>query len=185
MSNNSINYQKRPSAAPSYEPCDFVYKLLRNSAGSGEIATTAQEFKYAAGDTSTEGGNAVLYWARMVVQVVDAGVDVGDFGGISGGLLNGCLLKIHDADDSILLDCMDGETIKINGDWAHLAAIDVKAETSTGVALDQFTVRWTVEKNGAAMALTQGQHISFTTQDDLSSLSHMHILVHGLEYQIP
>ena len=173
-----INFKKYPASWVSYRPSDFIFKRLRNGAGSYDMATTADEFRY------TVGAGNVFYWERAIIKIKSSGIDIGDFGGIAGGLTNGCLIMIHDSDDSILLDPMDEETIKTNGDFADMAAIDVRPETSTGVALDQFTARWTVEKAGAPMALTEGQHVAFTTQDNLSALTFMSIILHGLEYPL-
>lgn len=179
-----LHTKKNPGASPLYTPEDFRFKRLRDSGGVINMATTAREFKY------TVGAGRIFFWTRSTVRMQGTGIDIGDFGGITNGLTNGCLLMIHDSNDDVLLDPMDTLPILRNGDFADMAGNDVKAESSTGVTLDQFTVRWTVAKNReeeGPMALTEGQHVSFTTRDDLTpgNLHFMTIMLHGVEYEIP
>lgn len=174
-----LHTKKNPGASPLFTPEDFKFVRLRNAAGDFNMATTAQEWKY------TVAAGRIFKWTRSVIRMKSAGIDIGDFGGIAGGLSEGCLLMVHDFDDSVLLDPMDTLPIKTNGDFADMAATDVRPETSTGLALDQFTARWTVERNGEPVSLTEGQHVAFTTRDDISALTFMSIILHGTEYEIP
>lgn len=172
-----LHTRKNPGASPLFTPEDFCFKTLKNAAGAHEMATTAQEWLY------TVGEGRILRLARVIVHLSDSSVDISDFGGIAGGLTNGCLLAIHDSNNDVLLDPLDGSVIKTNGDWAHLAATDVRVDNGQGD--DQLTVRWTIHKAGEIMSLLEGQHLSFTTQDNLTALSSMHIVLQGIEYDIP
>ena len=141
-----------------------------------DINTIAGSWRYSPGE------GRLLKLRRMTVHIEDSKMDVANFGGIAGELLNGCLLKAHDGDGTVLLDFLDGHPIKKNGDWALLAGVDSRVNTGTGN--DELAVRFTISEAGDEVCFANNQYIEFTTQDDLSALVKFHIKLHGLEYDI-
>ena len=156
-------------------PQDMIYKFVRSGASidmdvNGSI--TPVLFKW----TVPAGVQARV--TRLIIHLSDAGSQPGDFGGINGGVANGVLFHVFDENDVLTLDLLDGTSIKINGDYAHIAGVDIDVKTGTG--LDSTVARATMAKTGASLLLLPGQYIGLTVQDDLTSISGgYHIKVHG------
>ena len=152
-----------------------IYKKLRN-AGSEDMnvngSVTAVDFKY-----TCPVGKVVLV-SRLHFHILDSNVDPNDFGGIAGGIATGLILGAFDSDDSQILDFLDGDTIKKNTHFDHIAGTDANVKTGTG--LDALAVRFSVHKSGASMRLTAGQYIQMTVQDDLTTLNEFTTLIQGL-----
>ena len=109
-------------------------------------------------------------------QCDSGGCKYGSFGGLAA-LTNGCLFSIHDADDTQLIDLLDGEPLKANEDWGALAGADNVAQAASGD--DSFPVRFTMAKSGEEMTLSPGQIVKFTVRDDLRNLTKFRIMVQG------
>ena len=117
-------------------------------------------------------------FSRALVNVTDNGILAEDFGGISGGLANGVEVFAEDTDGSVLLDYLNGETIKTNGDWTFLAGVDVARDTE-GAGDDRLIVRWTLEKAGRPQLFKQGQALVFRVNDNISSITRLKIMIQG------
>jgi hypothetical protein len=102
-----------------------------------------------------------------------------NFAGIGGGLANGCQLQVIDSDSvTILLDFNDGVPITTNDQFAKLAGVDSIAADS-GNGDDWCPIRFTIQKAGKKMRLTEGQRIRWTNRDDLESIRRFQIMVQG------
>ena len=160
-------------------PEDFVYEFGKSGA-SNQMAVdgsiTPVVFKY----TAPAGVLTVL--ARMIIHIQGAGGNPGDYAGIAGGLTNGLLFQAYDTDGTSLVDFTGGESIKKNSDYAHMAGVDVRVATGGGT--HEIIVRATIVKAGAALALTPGQYIAATVQDDLRAIIDHNVIFHGLEHPL-
>lgn len=115
---------------------------------------------------------------RMVIHLTDAGSNPGDFGGINGGIANGVLIQAFHADDVLGLDFLNGTSIQVNGDYAHISGVDI--DVKTGVGLDSTVARATITKTGSSLLMDPGEYIGLTVQDDLTSISGIYrVMVHG------
>jgi hypothetical protein len=166
----------------SHTPGSFIYRLLdtvgdgtgtKNANVNGSV--TPVTFKLI-----TEEGPHRNELYRMVVHIVDAGpLNADDYGGIAGGLVNGLDIGIYNADDSLLLDLLDGLPVKTNSDWGRLC-YDVKTlDFGTGTD-DAVAVRWTFSKDmGGPIILEEGQYIGVTVNDNLTGLIEHYFTLRG------
>lgn len=130
---------------------------------------------------SPPNGTLSLLWqlTRILINMTDASsMDDGKFGGITGGLTNGVVLRIIKGDGSI----QELTNWKLNGDLA-LDMFDVTyIDTTLGPAgLYGLRGRWTftkaefiVELNGA-----EGDYFELLVQDDLTGLNNFEIKSQG------
>jgi len=117
---------------------------------------------------------------RMLIEVDDnaaAGVD--EFGAAMA-LTNGVLIRVIDSGENVILDLLDGEAIKSNGDWAK-HCYDAQ---NIGINLsgdDIWTVRWSFDRAGQPLWFPVGHdyRLEVVIQDDLTSLVDFHIMVQG------
>lgn len=162
-------------------PQNFAFKYIRFE-GSPHMkvdgSSTPVIFKY----TVPEGKS--FFWARSVIHLKSFTTNPNDFGAILDGLNNGLLMSVKDADEEVLIDFLDGETVKTNTDFGDMASVDVVFRTVVPARLDSLLVRWTVQNAGAAMILSAGESFTVTVQDDLSGLSAMRMMLQGLLYNV-
>jgi len=152
-----------------------IFKFLRNTSNSEEMSvdgsSTAVIFSI------SPGANVSWDVYRCSIHIVDASVSHGDFGGIASGITNGIKVEVLDGDDNQLFDFTDDFTIKTNGQWGHLAGIDVFIQTTAGD--DLLIVRWTINRSGEPLRLNGTDKLAFTVQDDLTPLTHMAVMTQG------
>lgn len=121
--------------------------------------------------------------SRLNFQIIDGGIGYNEFGGLGSVLTNGLLIKVLDTDGTtVLIDFMDGETIKSNEDFNALAGVDTVTTPAAGD--DQLAIRWTIARanDGGSMTLHEGQILRVTVQDDISALTKFQIMVQGKVY---
>ena len=111
---------------------------------------------------------------RLLVTISDTAIQFGKFGGIPA-LTNGLTVKAHDVDGAVLMDFLDGGSIKSNCEWASLAGMDLHR----GDIGDHFSVRWTLEKAGDQLHLEKGQYLEILVRDDLSAIDSMSVMAQG------
>ena len=119
-----------------------------------------------------------LYIQRCNILIIDNNQTPTKFGGLSA-LDEGVMVRVIEADGTVLKDFLDGETIKKNADWVKLAGTDdpIRSPTSGD---DEFAVRWTLTKGlGAPLYLCTGRLLRYTIQDDLSNLTQFEIMAQG------
>lgn len=117
--------------------------------------------------------------SRVNFFITDGNIIPGSFGGIVGGLTNGCLFQVIDDDGlTVLTDFFDGVPIITNDQLTKLAGVDSVATFAAGD--DWLPVRFTIQKAGKGMRLTVGQRIRWTNQDDLSPLTRFQMMVQGI-----
>ena len=115
---------------------------------------------------------------RVNMVILDAGPAASEFGGIPNGLTNGLLIRVMDSQGNILLDFLDGLTIRNNSDFGLLAGPDWPIVTGAGT--DAVSVRWTIAKAGDSVVLNKGDRFEVVVQDDLTSLDSFRIQVQGI-----
>lgn len=158
----------------STKPTEVVFNLVRNGASADmnvDGSVTPVHFDYVAVNDR--------YVDRCNFVIIDGGITPIKFGGISGGLTNGVLVRVVDSDDATVLDFLEGETIKKNADWDFLAGTDNIIENAAGD--DHMCIRWTLSKGmrGKPMYLPIGWKLRFTVQDDLTPITQFRIMVQG------
>lgn len=174
MSLEITNNPNSPQFAP---PEELIYAFLREPGDSIEMDVdggTPVVFTYEA----PAGKKAIIQ--RVIFNILDAAIQPTKFGGLAA-LGTGCLVEVHDTDDSVLLDFLDGTTIKQNSDFAILASIDAPIVGAGGS--NQLPIRWTIGKSGKALKLLAGQKLAFTVQDNLVAMSSFRTVVQG--YLLP
>ena len=157
------------------QPQSFVFEHLKDIvSGNAEMnvngAVTPVSFRI----TAPQQSGVKKFISRLNLSLFDLTITLSKFGGIAA-LTNGLTIKAFDSDDVLLIDLLDGWTIKRNGDWSNLAGIDVNKSSID----DHFGVRWTLFAAGQPFHLTNGQYIEILVQDDLSAINDMHILAQG------
>ncbi len=152
----------------------LIFTYLRSSTDENmavDGSSTAVTFDY----TCPAGKRALIH--RINFFIVDNAMQYGRFGGLTAGLTNGLLIKAHDADDAVLLDFLNGETIQTNEDFTTLSGVDAIIEPTAGD--DYLPIRWTIAKSGAELHLQPGQYIRLTVQDNLTGLTKFEAMVQG------
>lgn len=92
------------------------------------------------------------------------------FGSASSALANGVKVEVLNANDDILVDYLDGETVKDNSDWVHLVGVDViNAPASSVGSVYEKPMRWQIDEVGGPLLLGQGSKLRISIQDDISS----------------
>ena len=160
-------------------PQDAIFGHLKNGVDkdmnvNGSI--TAVDFKY----ICPVGKVVFLY--RMNILITDAAMKIDKFGGLAA-LSTGVVVGFYDSEDNILLDPLDGDTIKTNEDFSFLAGVD--ATIQVGAGLDSLPIRWTFTRSvGGPFRLNAGEYIQFKVQDNLSTVSSFHAIVQGISIAI-
>lgn len=121
---------------------------------------------------------------RIIISIQDStAMDFSTFGGISGGVTNGCVIRIKKENG----DFINLFNWKTNGDFI-ITSFDHIFQTKVGGGLHSFVSRSTwagASKRGVALRIDNalGEEIQVLIQDDLSSLSIMGIAAQGHELQ--
>lgn len=126
--------------------------------------------------------NKIYSINRMLVEILDTGVmGVGTYGAISA-ISNGISVQVQlTADDSVLLDLMDGITVKTNGDWAALCYDAVINDTGAG-NLGYVNVRWTFGKSGSPLRIRPTEKLVVNFSDNLVGLTEHRFMAQGVSY---
>jgi hypothetical protein len=155
-------------------PGEMVYALFRTGADAYDMATTAGEYRY------TVPAGKIFLPSRVLWVVTDVNITYHEFAGLGAALTNGITVKMYDAGDNLLLDCLDGVPIKTTADFARIAGGDIgKVVTSAGVDPDTVVVRWSLFKTGFVPYLLEGEYFEIKTQDDMSGLDVFEAVVQG------
>lgn len=167
---------------PPTGPASFVYKFLRHVSGPGvagsiEMNTNSSMANPSIFEYAVPSGR-VFQPSRFNIEIVDGGIRYDRFAGIAAALANGCLFRVLDVDDSLLLDFCDGTTLKQTSNFIPLAGVDTIMEPAAGD--DGLPVRFSIFRAGTNMRLIEGQKIQWTNRDDLSSISLFRIMVQGV-----
>ena len=117
---------------------------------------------------------------RVHFVIRDANCAGGKFGGLAA-LTNGVKIQVidNDAGDTVLIDFLDGKTIKLNDQFDWLSGVDVVIPDT--VTAPNVPIRWTLQKDlgGDYLELTAGQRFRITVQDDLSGLTEWRTMAKG------
>ena len=121
---------------------------------------------------------------RIILSIQDnSSMDFSTFGGISGGVTNGCVIRVK-KEDSDFTNLFNWKT---NNDFI-ITAFDHTFQTKVGGGLFSFVSRSTwagPSKRGVALRVDAdlNEEIQILVQDDLSSLSNMGMAAQGHELQ--
>ena len=126
-------------------------------------------------------GSACDAWVinRVVIHYEHSGTwQITKFGSLSA-LANGCKLEVT-RNGSQIIDLTAGEPVKTNGGWGALC-YDVTILDSLGSGNTHLNARYSFFKAGHPLLLeVRGQmRLVATIQDDLSAMSHFHIMAQG------
>lgn len=161
-------------------PQDFVYKYLADPAGSvdmnidGSVAAVNFDYVIPAGTIYKS-----FMFSRINMVMVDTNIRWGQFGGLGGPLNNGLLFQALDNNGVLLQDFSCGQhNVTTNEDFAALAGVDSIISPAAGD--DALPVRFSVFKAGNKMTLFPNWRIRVVVQDNLSGLSHFHMMVQGI-----
>jgi hypothetical protein len=126
-----------------------------------------------------EGGQSGDF-TRIIATILDSSsMDYTTFGGISGGISNGCVLRLKLGDD----DFYNLFNWKTNGDWA-VRSFDALIETKTGGGAHSFLGRstWASQgKRGVALRVDGDllQEIQVLVRDNLIGLDRFRMVAQG------
>lgn len=157
--------------------------------GDGTNQVTGNHLAAAAEySASAPAGNAdvdLLIIQRLVVYIQDAtAFRASWYGGIGAGLTNGLGLSINDSEGNKLLDLTGGESIKTNGQWGGICFDTHLSEYGAGS--ESLAVRYTFEKSGSPVVLTNGETLCLEANDDFSGLEAHTFFLQGLyPYRAP
>jgi hypothetical protein len=136
------------------------------------VSTIAANF-----DVVAPAGRKNLNIQRVVFQIIDGGMTLGKFGGLTA-LTTGCKVTVVDPDGNEQVDFLNGTTIKTNGDFNLLAGVDALVEPAAGD--DSMPVRWTLTRGlGGPLSLPTGWRLRFRVQDDLSGITTFRAMSQG------
>jgi hypothetical protein len=166
-------------------PANFVYAYAHMLRISGPQSASTTDYDM---DTDSDATPSVFEYSvpagrtfRLVRAnwfLTDGSIGPNAFGGIGGGLTNGCLFQIVDSNGTdVLLDFNDGVPVKTNDQFTKLAGTDTVATFAAGD--DWLPIRFTIVKAGKQMELTAGQRVRWTNRDDLSPLTRFQMMLQG------
>jgi hypothetical protein len=150
-------------------PNKFISKYLVDESNSNNMAVDAsvsKSFKYVV----PVGFVAMI--ARMNICVLDGESYPNRWGGIS--MSKGITFKIHDEDDSVMLDMTDGEAIK------NTACMGLMSGTNIVFSSRGCAIEWDIEHCDSPVRISANQYISAVINDNLSGLDFFKIMVHGI-----
>lgn len=116
-----------------------------------------------------------LHWARINMVLVDGSISPGDFGGINGGLANGCLFGVYNHEGGLAHNLLDEVPIKTNAEFSLLAGVDTPIIELA--ADDMLPIRFTVERAGDTVIIPARWSIRWTNQDDLSGITSFRMMI--------
>jgi hypothetical protein len=135
-------------------------------------SSVVQNFKIVVPD------NQVYELARMIIHVRDSGVISPQTYGALAAMANGITIKTYDSGDNVV-DALDGGvSIKANAEWGRVC-YDVDIQDRGAGFEGYVNVRWTFEKAGQPLRLTEGQYLQVTIADNLTGLLEHYFQVQG------
>ena len=113
---------------------------------------------------------------RLLVAIQDGPTAIAAEGYGSGeALTNGIMISVTNATNT--LKNLSEVSIKTNADWAHYAYDTDILDFGNGD--DYLRVRWTFEKCGIAIVLSEGERLEALISDDLSGIGGHFFVVQG------
>ena len=111
----------------------------------------------------------VVHIHRLIVQIEVSGNTAADIYGDQPQLVNGIRVLRLDSDDNVLREYTNSETIKDNAGWDRYCH-DVNYVTFPGAGNNFVSVRWTFNRGGAPIKLTNGDYFALRLNDDFTGL---------------
>ena len=145
--------------------------------GSGGIDGTADYSTVADSLLITPPAGKRYTLTRMIVSIQDTGSFDAEKYGNNVTLTNGITVKVIDSVAGTVIDLLGGQTVKSNVGWA---AYCYDAEVKSWGSGDEFLVaRWTFEKSGVDVVLTENDSLEVGFNDNLTTLGAHRFLVQG------
>jgi len=122
--------------------------------------------------------------SRLITYIEDGSAFRTEFyGGISGGLTNGILIRKSD-DGGIIIDLTDSLGVKTNGQWARLN-FDVNI-FNFGAGNEALAARWTFSRAGANIRLIgdDNERLEANVSDDLTGLINHNFSFQGFKENV-
>lgn len=160
-------------------PEDLVFALLRDPANGDtpEMNVNAgaadRSYRY----TVPAGQTVDIERINFAAMNDSKDLPVGFFSLAALGSGDGCLFRVLDTDDSVLLDFLDGAELRRTVEFELLAGIDVNSDSVANTS--RHGVRFTIEKAGESMVLAEGQAVEFVLRADLTGLDLLRAMVQG------
>ncbi len=164
---------------PALPMADLIYKLIRDpdNADTPDMNVDASGADRTFRVTCPVGQR----WAveRINWATADNAKDVpnGFFSLTELGSGNGCLIRAHDTDGTLILDFLDGGEIRRTTQYELLAGIDADSDSTANIS--RAGVRWTIGKAGAMGILEAEQYIEFTLRANLAGLEFFQAMLQG------
>lgn len=152
-----------------------IFVFLRDSSNSSDQSVdgsvTNQRFLY------TVPAGCELSLHRMIFYLQDSGSI--DSGGYANGvaLTNGLEVNIFDHSSNIVLDLLDGETIRQNINWNQYA-FDLRNDNFAS-GDESLTIRWTFSNSGLPLMLKENESFGITVRDNLLFVSAQRANIQG------
>lgn len=120
--------------------------------------------------------------SRLIIHIKDVGNLDADAYGNNITLVNGIWPYIQRKNgDRISL--VGDDPIFTNSDWAGIC-FDALPSTY-GQGNQSLAMRWSLNKYGKGITLVEGDRLGFRIKDDLTGLTHHHVLVQGVHQKTP
>ncbi len=120
---------------------------------------------------------------RVCLYLTNGNLNPTTFGGIDE-LPNGVLVKLLDSNNAVVVDFLDGQSIKTDADWSMLVgATDYRyVRAIPGNTDDLFHVTWDITHftGGKPLSLSGGHKIRFTVQDELDDITLIRVMGQGV-----
>ncbi len=113
---------------------------------------------------------------RVTMSFIDTNIRPDRFAGQTASTA-GVKVEVTTSTGGVLLDFLDGETIKNNGDWALLTGTDATVVPAAGD--DALPIRWTIALSGVPLLLKQGHQLRVTVQDASSGITQWKAMAQG------
>ena len=168
-----------------YESRDHLFRLLDTNGDGTGTKNANGNYSGAADDFYIQppaGETYVLY--RMLVFIEDgtSAFSADNYGGTASALTTGVKVLVTDSSDTTIVDLLDNVPVKSNAQWNALC-YDAQF-VSYGTGNKYLVVRWTFERSGVPIVLTDQQKLKVTVNDDLSGLDTHHFRVQGFRTRL-
>ncbi len=165
---------------PLKRPTDLFFKNFATSTGLTDmrvVGASTNIFNFEVSPSTAKFQAAIR---RVNIVLVDGNLRYDKFGGLVAALTNGLKFRVLDSSSNVLIDFLDGGTIKTNADFGLLAGIDNIVEPAAGD--DAIPIRWTIGKSGAEVILQQGDRLQIQVTDGTTLLTAFKAQAQGYYY---
>lgn len=165
---------------PLKRPTDLFFKNFATSSGLTDMRVVGASTNIFNFEVTPSTAKFQLAISRVNFVLVDGSIRYDKFGGLAGALTNGLKVRVLDSSSAVLLDFLDGATIKTNADFGLLSGTDTIVHPAAGD--DAVPIRWTIARSGAEVVLQQGERLQIQVTDGTSALTAFKAMAQGYYY---